>query len=145
MKRRRTRGAAISDYEDPLSERHPEWAGRRIAAFAPVGQTGYVFIVQANESDALGYEKRFVQRIAISGAAIAAPGGLLVLVAALFEQSRNARQARRRAQWARARSLNARVSVTELPARDLDDENEVANSTQPWPRAPELSLGKPRP
>jgi hypothetical protein len=104
-----------------------------------------VFIVQANESDALGYEKRFVQRIALSGATIAAPGGLLVLVAALYERSRNARQARRRAQWARARSLNARVSVTDLPARDLGDEHELANGTQPWPRSPEFSLEKPRP
>jgi hypothetical protein len=64
-----------------------------LAAFAPVGQTGYVFIVQSNESDALGYEKRFAQRLAASATWVVAPALLLVLTAAAYQRSRNQRRA----------------------------------------------------
>jgi eukaryotic-like serine/threonine-protein kinase len=35
------------DYRDPVAARHPEYSGRWIAGFAPVGNTGFVVIVQS--------------------------------------------------------------------------------------------------
>ena len=97
------RGTALATYRDPLGRRHPAYAGPRLAAFAPIGHTGYLFIVQSNESDALGHEKRFLRRLVWGSAVAAAVGFLLATFAAIYEDLRRRRRARRHADCVRAR------------------------------------------
>ncbi len=40
--------------EDSVAQRYPHYAGRWLAAFAPVGNTGFVVIFQTREDEALG-------------------------------------------------------------------------------------------
>lgn len=92
-----SRGQAIADYVDPLGEKFPEYEGQRLAAFAPVGQTGYVLIVQSNENDPLGVEKRFLARLTVCAAKVAVPGLILVLLAMALQHAERSRRANRRA------------------------------------------------
>lgn len=96
-------GTALATYEDPLGRRYPAYAGPRLAAFAPIGHTGYLFIVQSNDSDALGHEKRFVRRLVWGSAVAAAVGVLLATFAAIYEYVGRRRRARRHADCVRAR------------------------------------------
>jgi hypothetical protein len=47
---------ASADYEDPVSTAFPEYRGRWIAAFAPVGNTGFFLVVQQRVEDALNVD-----------------------------------------------------------------------------------------
>jgi hypothetical protein len=85
------RVVSSDDYEDPLGRGYrdeksgaevaadPRYAGRRQASFAPVGHTGFVVIVRANETDAMRGEWELVWRL-VRGAALAAAAGLLVVL-----------------------------------------------------------------
>jgi len=85
-------------YEDPAAPRYPRYTGRWLAAFAPVGNTGFVVIFQTREDEALGTEKKLGKQLVKWVGIAAAPRVLLMLVAAWYERRRTAR----RAWWARA-------------------------------------------
>jgi serine/threonine-protein kinase len=75
------------DYRDPAAERHPEFAGRWIAGFAPVGNTGIVVIVQTPH-DVLGLEAQFGGQMVMWTCVSAVPSGLLMLFAAWHQRRR---------------------------------------------------------
>lgn len=82
------------DYEDPVAKKYPRYAGRFLAGFAPVGNTGYVVVVQTREDEALSAERtlgrKLLQWALISGS----PGALLMLFAASYELRRRSRRRR---------------------------------------------------
>jgi serine/threonine-protein kinase len=82
-------------YEDPAAQHNPTFAGRWLAAFAPVGNTGFVVVFQTRAEEALGSEKKLVLRLAKWAGLAATPGALLIVFAALYERRRAARRARR--------------------------------------------------
>lgn len=75
------------DYRDPAAERHPWYAGRWIAGFAPVGNTGFVVIVQT-PYDVLRFEAQFGGQLVIWVCISAVPGVLLMLFAAWHQRRR---------------------------------------------------------
>jgi hypothetical protein len=44
----------IDDYRDPVKDRYPEYGGRWLAAYAPVGDTGFVVVVQRRPDEPPG-------------------------------------------------------------------------------------------
>jgi eukaryotic-like serine/threonine-protein kinase len=83
------------DYEDPVAKKYPRYAGRWIAGFAPVGNTGFVVIVQTREEEALESEMQLGRELSKWAMISGSPGVLLVLLAAWYEKRRKARRARR--------------------------------------------------
>jgi hypothetical protein len=75
------------DYRDPAAERHPWYEGRWIAGFAPVGNTGFVVIVQT-PYDVLRFEAQFGGQLVIWVGLSAVPGVLLMLFAAWHQRRR---------------------------------------------------------
>jgi hypothetical protein len=89
-------GITIEDYEDPLGAGNPRFAGRRPAAFAPVGRTGFAVIVQSNERDPLLPMKALLAKLARWFGTAAAPSAALLLLAFWIARARG-RRARRAA------------------------------------------------
>jgi hypothetical protein len=105
------RGRALERYRDPFGEQHPRAAGQRLAAFAPIGRTGYTFIVQSNDDDALGREKRFLWRLLGAGAFAAALGTLLGALPAVYQFARLKRRTRWRSKSNRAKRAQRAIST----------------------------------
>jgi hypothetical protein len=70
--------AADDDYADPVAERHPEYAGRWLAGFAPVPGTELVVVVQQPYDEAVAPHRAFFRRFLEWVAAAAVVGALLV-------------------------------------------------------------------
>ena len=81
---------------NPVAAKHPEYAGSWLAGFAPVGNTGYVVIVQTREDDALESELSLARQLAKWAGISASPGLLVVLLAAWHLRARTARTRLRR-------------------------------------------------
>ncbi|HSU40119.1 MAG TPA: hypothetical protein VLJ38_11135, partial [Polyangiaceae bacterium] len=81
--------AANRDYRDPVAERYSAYVGHWIAAFAPVGNTGFVVVVQTLETDALKPIRTFGVGLAKAGGLSLSPG--LLLLAAGVARSRRGR------------------------------------------------------
>jgi hypothetical protein len=70
--------AADDDYADPVADRHPEYAGRWLAGFAPVPATELVVLVQQPYDEAVAPHRAFFRKFLEWLAAAAIVGGLLV-------------------------------------------------------------------
>jgi serine/threonine-protein kinase len=81
------------DYRDPTATRHPKYAGRWLAGFAPVGNTGLVVVVQTEYDLPPRFETQFGRQLALWAVLSAAPGALLMLFAAWHRRRRSARRA----------------------------------------------------
>ena len=70
------------DYADPAAARHPEYAGRWLAGFAPVPDTELVVLVQQPYQEAVAPYRAFFRRFLewVAGAAV----GAAILVASLW-------------------------------------------------------------
>jgi serine/threonine-protein kinase len=66
------------DYRDPVASRHPEYDGRWVAGFAPVGNTELVVGVQRRYDEAVTSQRAFLTRLLGWGG-----GGLLVVLGLL--------------------------------------------------------------
>jgi len=75
------------DDRDPAAERHSRYAGRWLAGFAPVGNTGFVVIVQT-PYDVLRFEAQFGGQLALWVCLSAIPGVILMLIAAWHQRRR---------------------------------------------------------
>lgn len=75
------------DYRDPAAERYSQYAGRWLVGLAPVGNTGFVVIVQT-PYDVLRFEAQFGGQLAIWVCVSAIPGVLLMLFAAWHQRRR---------------------------------------------------------
>ena len=73
------------DYRDPTSAQHHEYAGRWLAGFAAVRDTGIVIIVQTRY-DVLGIETQFGGQLVMRAIVSAVPGVLLVLFATWYRR-----------------------------------------------------------
>ncbi|MBI4443570.1 MAG: hypothetical protein HY649_09385 [Acidobacteria bacterium] len=89
-------------YWDPVSSVAPDYAGRWIAGFAPVGNTGFVVIVQQCFDDAVTLESSTFLRLALYSALVSLVA-VVILVMALW-------------QWARGRKLE---TVLQLRPADM--------------------------
>jgi hypothetical protein len=69
--------AMNESYVDPCAQLSPQWSGRWLAGFAPVGNTECIVIVQQRYSDTLGLVRSLARRFALWGglAVIAVAGG----------------------------------------------------------------------
>jgi eukaryotic-like serine/threonine-protein kinase len=85
--------ASSEDYRDPTAARYPAYAGSWLAGFAPVGNTGFVVVVQTRESDALKPIKQFGAELAKWIGIALSPGLVLVAFAALRARKRAQRRA----------------------------------------------------
>ncbi len=83
-----TRMTASDDYRDPAAGRHSEYGGRWLAGFAPVGNTGFVVIVETPYAVVLASEMAFGGRLVQWACISAVPGALLVLLAAWHRRRR---------------------------------------------------------
>ncbi len=79
---------SIEGYRDPVAKTHPEYAGNWTAGLAPVGNTGYVVIVQTREDETMRLERTLAAQLAIWTGLSAIPGALLVGFAALYSRHR---------------------------------------------------------
>lgn len=70
---------ADDNYADPVGARHPEYAGRWLAGFAPVQDSDLVVLVQQQYDSAVDTQRTFIRRLAEW---VAAAAGLGVLVVA---------------------------------------------------------------
>ena len=84
------RMTASDDYRDPAAEEHPNFAGRQLAGFAPVGNTGYVVVVQTPYADVLASELQIGGRL-IRGAVVSAVPGLVLMGFAAWRPRRRRR------------------------------------------------------
>lgn len=82
------RMATIDGYIDPVAMVHPDYAGSWSAGFAPVGNTGFVVIVQSREDETMKAEMALVRQLAKWTAISTIPGVLLVSFAALYSRRR---------------------------------------------------------
>lgn len=82
------RVTSISGYQDPVAKTHPDYAGSWLAGFAPVGNTGFVVIVQTREDEAMKPELTLARQLVKWTLLSAAPGVLLVLFAAVYSRWR---------------------------------------------------------
>ncbi|MEO8905771.1 MAG: serine/threonine protein kinase [Polyangiaceae bacterium] len=80
--------ASNEDYRDPAAARFPAYAGSWLAGFAPVGNTGFVVVVQTRESDALKPIKHFGAELAKWIGIALSPGLVLVAFATLRARKR---------------------------------------------------------
>ena len=85
---RSERLTASHGYSDPVAAANLGYRGRWSAGFAPVGNTGFVVIVQSREDEAMKPELALVQQMAPWTAVSAVPGALLVLFAAVYSRRR---------------------------------------------------------
>jgi eukaryotic-like serine/threonine-protein kinase len=83
------------DYEDPVAKKYRNDAGRWIAGFAPVGNTGYVVIVQTREEEALASEMQLGAQLAKRALISGSLGVLPLFLAVWYEKRRKARRAPR--------------------------------------------------
>ena len=83
----------VDNYTDPVSSVAKEYAGRWIAGFAPVGNTGFVVVVQQRFEDAVSLESSTLWNLALWSV-------LASLVAAVILLTLLCR-------WARSRKLEA--------------------------------------
>lgn len=79
------------NYADPVASVAPEYAGRWIAGFAPVGNTGFIVAVQERFDDAVSLEPSTLWSLAL-GSALASLVAIAILMMFLW-------------QWARSRKL----------------------------------------
>jgi hypothetical protein len=68
-------------YEDPVAKARPEYAGRWLSGFAPVGNTGFVVIVQTREAEATS-EMNLVWQLAKWAGISSIPAALILLFTA---------------------------------------------------------------
>ena len=78
------------NYLDPVSSVAKEYAGRWIAGFAPVGNTGFVVVVQQRFADAVSLESSTLWNLAL-WSALASLVAVAILVMALRRWSRSRR------------------------------------------------------
>ncbi len=83
-----TRMTASDDYYDSAADDHPVFRGRQIAGFAPVGNTGFVVVVQTPYAELLANEMEFGGRVAAWACVSALPGAALMSFAALSPRRR---------------------------------------------------------
>ncbi len=83
--------ASSEDYRDPAAARFPSYAGRWLAGFAPVGNTGFVVVVQTRETDALKPIKHFGAQLAKWIGIALSPGLVLMAFTALRARKRRPR------------------------------------------------------
>ncbi|HYP88416.1 MAG TPA: hypothetical protein VEQ59_09685, partial [Polyangiaceae bacterium] len=83
--------ASSEDYRDPAASRYPAYAGSWLAGFAPVGNTGFVAVVQTRESDTLKPIKHFGTELAKWIGIALSPGLALMAFTALRARKRAAR------------------------------------------------------
>jgi len=83
--------ASSEDYRDPAAARFPAYAGSWLAGFAPVGNTGFVVVVQTRESDTLKPIRRFGGELAKWIAIALTPGLVLIAFTAFRSRKRRAR------------------------------------------------------
>ena len=93
-----TRGTALDGYRDPVAETHGGYAGSWSAGFAPVGNTGFVVIVQSREEEALKPELALARQMATWTVISAIPGVLFVVFAGVYNGWLRRRRSRRRSQ-----------------------------------------------
>ena len=82
------RMTSLDGYIDPVAATHPDYAGSWSAGFAPVGNTGFVVIVQSREDETMKPEMALVRQLAKWTAISAIPGVLLVLFATMYSRRR---------------------------------------------------------
>jgi hypothetical protein len=95
-----TRVTALDGYRDPVAETHGGYAGSWSAGFAPVGNTGFVVIVQSREEEALKPELALARQMATWTVISAIPGVLFVVFAGVYNGWLRRRRSRRRSQAA---------------------------------------------
>lgn len=95
-----TRVTALDGYRDPVAETHGDYAGSWSAGFAPVGNTGFVVIVQSREEEALKPELALARQMATWTVISAIPGVLFVVFAGVYNGWLRRRRSRRRSQAA---------------------------------------------
>jgi serine/threonine-protein kinase len=69
---------ADDEYADPVAVRHPEYAGRWLAGFAPVPDSELVVLVQQQYDSAVDPQRTFIRRLAEWVAVAAGLGALVV-------------------------------------------------------------------
>jgi eukaryotic-like serine/threonine-protein kinase len=79
-----------NSYRDPLAERYVNYAGRWIAGYAPVGNTGFVVIIQSRAERAFASVLEVGSQLA-KRAGISASPGLLLMLAAVWQVRRKTR------------------------------------------------------
>ena len=92
------RAVLVDGYMDPVAQTHAKYAGRWSAGVAPVGDTGFVVIVQSHEEGVLGPELALTRRMVTWTLVSAVPGVLFVLLAGAYNGWRRRRRGRSRAQ-----------------------------------------------
>jgi hypothetical protein len=80
-------------YEDPVAETHPEYKGRWLAGFAPVGHTGFVVIVQTPETEAVTSERYLFRQLALWAGIAGVPLALFLLFTTLHNRRRRSAHA----------------------------------------------------
>jgi len=70
----------VDDYQDPVASIVPEYRGRWIAGFAPVGNTGFVIIVQQRYDEALQLDPSTSRNLILWSAGVIAAGIFVFLV-----------------------------------------------------------------
>lgn len=91
------RAVLVDGYLDPVARTHAGYAGRWSAGLAPVGDTGFVVIVQSREAGVLGPELALTRRMVTWTVIAAIPGVLFVVFAGAYNEWRRRRRSRRRA------------------------------------------------
>ena len=91
------RAVLVDGYLDPVAQTHAEYAGRWSAGFAPVGDTGFVVIVQSQEEGVLGPELALTRRMVMWTLISGIPGLLFALFARAYARWRRRRRGRWRA------------------------------------------------
>jgi serine/threonine-protein kinase len=78
------------NYRDPVASVAKEYAGRWIAGFAPVGNTGFLVVVQQRFEDAVSLEAATLWNLAL-WSALASLVAIAILVMVMFQWSRRGR------------------------------------------------------
>jgi len=79
------------NYADPAASVAPDYAGRWIAGFVPVGNTGFVVAVQQRFDDAVSLEPATVWRLAL-GSALASIVAIAIVLMVLWQWARSRRR-----------------------------------------------------
>jgi hypothetical protein len=74
------------DYTDPVAARHPEYAGRWLAGFAPVPDSDLIVLVQQPYEAAIAPQRAFLRRFADWVAAVAGLAALFIVGAWLLRR-----------------------------------------------------------
>lgn len=91
------RAVLVDGYLDPVAQTYPEYAGRWSAGVAPVGDTGFVVIVQSEEEGVLGPELALTRRLVIGTLIAGLPGLLFALSVPAYKWWRRRRGRRTKA------------------------------------------------